>query len=154
MTASYILSVQTSRSHNTLREGVRLGLIMASATWLWVALVDAISGRPFHTFDALGGIVGFTVMHYLLNVAYAVVILSAIHGAEQAPSLIFALIFGGIILQGGITMMTNLLAEAAIGSVAWIGIFGGNVIATVIAFMLLSRTHPLGTYLRRAEEET
>jgi uncharacterized membrane protein YhiD involved in acid resistance len=50
--------------------------------------------------------------------------------------------------------MTNLLAEAAIGSVAWVGIFGGNVIATVIAFMLLARTHPLGTYLRRAEQET
>lgn len=154
MNASYILSVQPPRRHDSRREGVRLGLIMASATWLWVALVDAIAGQPFHTFAALGGVAAFTAMHYLLNIAYAVVILSAVHGAERAPSLIFALIFGGIILEGGITMMTNVVAQAAVGSVAWIGIFGGNAIATAIAFVLLSRTHPLAKYLRQAEQET
>jgi hypothetical protein len=154
MNASYILSVQPPRRHNALREGTRLGLIMASATWLWVALVDAVSGHPWHTFVALGGIPGFTVMHYLLNITYAVVILSAIHGAARTPSLIFALIFGGIILEGAITMITNLLVQAAVGSVGWVGIFGGNVIATGIAFVLLARTHPLAAYLRQAEEET
>ena len=154
MNASYILSVKPPRCHNSLREGLRLGLIMASASWLWVALVDAASGHPFHTFVALGGIAGFTVMHCLLNIAYAVVLLSAIHGAARAPSLIFAVIFGGIILEGAITMITNLLATAAVGNIAWISIFGGNAIATVIGFLLLARSHPLAAYLRQAEEET
>ncbi len=154
MNASHILSLQPPRRHSSLREGVRLGLIMASATWLWVALVDAASGRPFHTFLVLGGIAGFTVIHYLLNITYAVVILCAIHGAERAPSLIFAVIFGVLTLEGAIAMMTNLLAQAGLGSIAWVEIFGGSLISSGIAIALLTRPHPLATYLRRAEEET
>lgn len=154
MNASHILSLQPPHRHGSFREGVRLGLILASATWLWVALVDAASGQLFHTFTALGGIAAFTVVHYLLNITYAVVILSAIHGAEHAPSLIVAVIFGVVMLEGAIAMVTNLLAQTAVGSVAWIGIFGGSLIATGIAIVLLTRTHPLATYLRRAEEET
>jgi hypothetical protein len=102
----------------------------------------------------LGGITSFTVMHYLLNITYAVVILSAIHGAERAPSLIIAVIFGLVTFEGAMAMLTNVLAQAALGSVAWIAIFGGSVISSAIAIALLSRTHPLATYLHRAEEET
>jgi hypothetical protein len=154
MTASQILSLRPPHCHSALREGVRLGLIMATATWLWVALVDAVFGQPFHTFTALGGIAGFTVMHYLLNITYAVVVLSVIHSAERAPSLIFAVIFGVVMLEGAFAMVTNLIAQAAVGDVAWIGIFGGSLIATGVAMALLVRTHPLARYLHRAEEET
>ena len=154
MNASYILSLQTPRPHNSLREGVRLGLIMASATWLWVALVDIAFGQPFHTFIALGGIAIFTVMHYLLNITYAVVVLSAIHAAERAPSTIIGLIFGVLTLEGAIAMMTNILAEATVGRAAWVGILGGSLISSAIAILLLAQTHPLAAYLHRAEEET
>lgn len=154
MYASHILSLEPRRGHDSLREGVRLGLILATITWLWVALVDAISGQPFHTFLALGGIAVFTVMHYLLHIAYAVAILSAIHGAERAPSLIIGVIFGVVTLEGAIAMMTNVLAQAALGGIAWIEIFGGSLIATAIAIVLLARTHPLATYVHQAEEET
>jgi hypothetical protein len=154
MTASQVLSLQPPRRHNARREGVRLGLIMATATWLWVALVDAVFRQPFHTFTALGGIAGFTVMHYLLNITYAVVVLSVIHSAARAPSLMFAVIFGVLMLEGGIALMTNLVAEAGVGDVAWIGIFGGSLISTGIAMALLVRTHPLAAYLHQAEEET
>jgi hypothetical protein len=151
--ASHILSLQPLRHQDSLREGVRLGLILATATWLWVVLVDAVSGQPFHTFSALGGIAAFTVGHYLLNITYAVVVVSAIHGAEGAPSLIIAVIFGVVMLEGAIAMITNLLAQAAVGDIAWVGIFGGSLIATGIAIVLLTRTHPLATYLHNAEEE-
>src|SRR5690349_8787521 len=102
MNATHILSLKPPHAHSSLREGVRLGVIMASASWLWVALVDVMSGRSYHTFAALGGVVAFTVMHFLLNIAYGVTILSAIHGAERAPSLIIAAIFGVLTLEGGI----------------------------------------------------
>jgi hypothetical protein len=89
-----------------------------------------------------------------LYIVYAVVGLWVFLSGARAPSLMFAVIFGVLMLEGGIAMMTNLVAEAAVGDVAWIGIFGGSLIATAIAFALLVRTHPLATYLRRAEEET
>src|SRR5689334_13328978 len=81
-------------AHDTRREGIRLGLVLATATWLWVAAVDIAAGHPFHTFSMLGGVLIFTAVHYALNVTYGMILLSAIHGAERAPSLIIAVIFG------------------------------------------------------------
>jgi hypothetical protein len=93
-------------------------------------------------------------MHYLLNVTYGIVLLSAIHGADRAPSLIIAVIFGVVTLEGAFAMFTNILAQASLGNAAWVGIAGGSLIGTGAAIALLSRTHPLIAHLRRAEEET
>lgn len=151
---SDIMSCPAAGIHNSRREGVRLGLIVATAIWLWIAVVDALTGRPFHTFEALGGIVGFTVVHYLLCVMYGIVLLSVVHSAEHASSLIVGLLFCLIIFEGAFAMLTNLIATATLGTVAWVGIFGGNLIGAALVFVLLTRTHPLAAYLRRAEEET
>lgn len=143
-----------SLSHNTRREGIRLGLVLATVTWLWVALVDVGTGHPFHTFSMLGGVVIFTVAHYVLNVTYGITLLSAVHGAERAPSLIIAMIFGLVTFEGAFAMFTNILVEYSLGETGWIAIFGGSLIATALAILLLSRTHPLAARLRQAEEET
>ena len=140
-------------AHDTRREGIRLGLIVGTLTWLWVAIVDAIAGRPFHTFTVLGGVLVFTATHYVLNVTYGIALLSAIHGAERAPSLIIGLLFCVITLEGAFAMFTNILAQTVLGHVAWVGIAGGSLIGTGAAIRLLSRTHPLGAYLQRAEAE-
>jgi hypothetical protein len=140
-------------AHDTRREGIRLGLIVGTITWLWVALVDVVAGRPFHTFTILGGVLAFTAMHYVLNVTYGIVLLSAIHGAERTPSLIIAVLFGVVTLEGAFAMFTNILTQSALGHVAWVGIAGGSLIGTGLALALLSRTHPLAAHLRRAEEE-
>jgi hypothetical protein len=154
VTMSDIMSCPTMDAHNSRREGVRLGLIVATATWLWIAALDAALGRPFHTFLALGGIVAFTAIHYALCVLYGVVLVSAVHGAEREPSLVLALIFGGILFQVAFAMLTASLAVTALGNVAWLGIFGGSLIGTSTAFVLLTRTHPVAVYLHRAEAET
>jgi len=72
--------------HNSLREGARLGLVVATSIWVWLAVVDAVVGEPFRTFTVLGGIALFTTMHYLLNVAYGVLLVSGIHGAVHEPT--------------------------------------------------------------------
>ena len=154
MTIPHILTWPTTGIHDSRREGVRLGLIVATTTWLWLAAVDAAAGRPFHTFHALGGVVAFTAAHYALSVMYGLVLISAVHGAERVPSLMIALFFGVITLEGAFAMMTNLLATVALGSIAWLGIFGGSLIGTAVAMVLLSRAHPLATYLQRAEDES
>ena len=139
--------------HSTRNEGIRLGLIVGTVTWLWVALVDVVTGQPWHTFSVLGGLPVFTSLHYLLNVTYGMVLLSAVHGAERAPSLIIALTFGLLTVEGAFVMFTNILVESPVGSVGWAGIAGGSFFGTAVAIILLSRTHPLATYLRQAEEE-
>jgi hypothetical protein len=140
--------------HDTRREGVRLGLILGVVTWLWVALLDVAAGQPFHTFSALGGIAAFTVIHFLLNIVYGMVLISVIHSAERAPSVIMGMLFTGIVvLLGGFAMMTGILATARLGNGAWLRIVGGNLSATTIAIVLLARTHPLLDYVHRAEDE-
>jgi hypothetical protein len=140
--------------HDTRREGVRLGIIVASTTWLWLVLVDAVMRQPFHTFAALGGVAVFTAMHYLLNIVYGIVLLSAVHGADRTPSLILAVVFGVLLFEVAMAMLTIILAQYGLGSAAWVGVFGGSLIATALALLLLSRTHPLVAYLHRAEEES
>jgi hypothetical protein len=140
--------------HDTRREGVRLGIIVATTTWLWVVLVDAMMRQPLHTFDALGGVAVFTAVHYFLNILYGMILLSAVHGSERTPSLILAVVFGVLIFETAMAMLTIVLAQYWVGNAAWAGVFGGSLIATALALCLLARTHPLGAYLHRAEEES
>jgi len=134
-------------------ESLRLGVIIATATWVWVAIADAILGHPFRTFETLGGVVGFTIVHYALNILFATVLVAAVRGSEEAPSLTIALTFGLIMFQVAFAMITPLLAEFGLGNAAWIAIFGGSLFGTAIALAILSRNHPLREHLHRAEAE-
>jgi hypothetical protein len=134
-------------------EGVRLGLAVATTIWMWIAVVDAVAGQPWRTFTVLGGVAVFTVLHYVLNVAYGAAILSAVHGAEREPSLAIAVLFGFLIIEFAFAMLTVLLAHAGLGQLAWLRILGGNLIGAVVGFWLLSRRHRLAREMRAAEEE-
>ena len=125
---------------------------MATSTWAWLGLVDAITGEPFRTFNVLGGIALFTMMHYLLNIAYGVSMVALIHGAARESSLILAATFGLVMVEIGFVMATVMLSQF-LGGVAWVGIFGGSMIGAVIAFVILSRSHPLAARLREAEAQ-
>ncbi len=139
--------------HDSLVEGARLGLAVATGIWLWLAIVDAIARQPFHTFAVLGGVAVFTVVHYLLNVVYGLAIVSAIRGAEREPALVIAVTFGFLIVEFAFAMLTVLLSHLGLGELAWLRILGGNLLGAAIAFLMLSRRHPLVEELRRAEEE-
>jgi hypothetical protein len=153
MTISEAISWSTPNIHSSRHEGIGLGLTLATVTWLWVAVIDALAGRPFHTFHALGGVLAFTVIHCALNVLLGIVVVSVVHGAERVPSLILGLVFCAIIFQMAVTMLINLLAAAFVGDVAWIGLFGGSLLSTAVAIVLLARGHPLIDYVHRAENE-
>jgi hypothetical protein len=155
MSLSHSVLWSPATVHDTRLEGFRLGLIVGTATWLWVAAVDVVAtGRPFHTFSALGGVLVVTVVHYLLNITYGMVLLSFVHGAARTPSLIIGALFGTLLFEVAFAMLTIILAQYALGTTAWLAIFGGSLIGTALAVTLLAQTHPLVAYLRCAEEET
>lgn len=143
--------VSLSGNHDSLREGTALGIVVATGIWVWLAVVDAVAGRPFQTFTALGGITVFTTVHYLLNIVYGMVIVSAIHGAAREPSLAIAVVFGLVMLEIAFAMLTVLLSHIGLGELAWVGIFGGSLIGMAIALFVLSRRHPLAARLRDAD---
>ncbi len=139
--------------HDSLREGARLGFIVATSIWIWLAVVDAVVGQPFRTFTVLGGLGLFTILHYLFNLTYGVVIVSAVHGAVREPSLVIGMAFGFLIIEFAFVMVTVLLSHMGLGDLAWARILGGNLIGVAIAFVILSRRHRLRDELRQAQEE-
>jgi hypothetical protein len=145
--------VSQSGKHDALREGIRLGLAVATSTWIWIAIIDAIAGEPFHTFTVLGGIASFTMMHALLNIAYGAVIVAAIHSAMRQPSLIGVVALGFIVVEFAFVMATLLLSHLGLGALAWVRVFGGSVIGAAVAYAILSRRHPLAALLREGEDE-
>ena len=144
-------SASPAGNHNSLREGTTLGIIVATAIWVWLAVVDAAAGQPFRTFAALGGITVFTVVHYLLNIVYGVVIVSAVHGAAREPSVALALAFGLVTFEIALAMVTVLLSQLGLGQLAWVRSFGGSLVGVAVALFLLSRRHPLASQLRHAD---
>ena len=146
-------AITRSTGHDA-NEGARLGAIVATSTWLWLAAVDAIAGQPFHTFSVLGGVVVFTVVHYLLNLAYGKVIVSAVHAAEREPAVMLAVVFGFLMFECAAAMMTVLLSHLGLGDLAWVRIFGGSVLGATIALFVVARDHPLAAQLHRAEVES
>jgi hypothetical protein len=143
--------VSLAGDHDSLREGTTLGIIVATAIWVWLVVVDAVAGQPFQTFAALGGITVFTVVHYLLNIVYGVVIVSAVHGATREPSVALALVFGLVTFEIALAMLTVLLSHLGLGELAWVRIFGGSLVGAAVALFLLSRRHPLASQLRHAD---
>jgi len=139
--------------HDSLREGTRLGVGVASGIWLWIAILDIIAGQPLRTFTVLGGITGFTNLHYLLNVGYGILVVSAVHGARREPSLVIAVALGFLVVEIGFAMLTVLLSHLGLGELAWARILGGSLIGAVIALGMLARRHPLVEQLHKAEEQ-
>lgn len=130
-------------SHSTIREGVRLGLIVGAATWLWVAGFDYFMGEPFQTFQFLGGLAAFTVIHLALCLAYGITVISAVHASMKEPTVIYAVIFCAILFQFAVVGATAMLANIGIGQLAWGKFLAGNAVTACLTFVLISRNHPL-----------
>src|SRR5437879_12260123 len=97
------------RRRHSLREGVMLGLVVATSIWLWIAIVDAIAGEPFRTFAVLGGIRLFTVLHYVLCLAYGVAAVAVVHGAALEPRLMLGAAFAFLRRGSGFVLLLSML---------------------------------------------
>jgi hypothetical protein len=135
------------------REGLTLGLYVATAVWLWLAAVDFAVGDPFRTFHVLGGIAVFTAVHYALCIAYGRVLVWAVRVAADEPSVILGVLVLSLLFQFAFAMAAIMLSALGLGSLAWLRIFGGSLVASAVALRFLSRHYPLPALVRRAHEE-
>ena len=141
------------RARHPRREGVLLGLVVATSIWVWLAVVDAIAGQPFRTFAVLGGIASFTLLHYTLCLAYGLAAVAVVQGAAREPSLLLGASFFFFILEFGFVMLTVILSHTGLGQLAWVRILGGNLVGAVITFVTLWQRHPLRREMLEAEAE-
>lgn len=129
--------------HNAVREGIKLGLVIATSIWIWIAVVDVLTGEPFRTFRVLGGIGQFTVLHYVLNIAYGMAIVAVVHRTAYEPSIAAVLWFVLLVIEFAFVMATILLSHVGLGALAWLRIFAASLIGLALALLLLSRRHRL-----------
>jgi len=147
-------SRRAQKPHNTLREGIGLGLIIGAATWLWIAAFDVLAGEPFQTPQLLSGVVSFTLIHFFLCLAYGLTIMSAVHASMKEPTVMFALVFCTILFQGAFVMLTAILANIGIGELAWGKFLAGNIMAAVLTYVLVNRRHSIRDMYHAAEVHT
>jgi hypothetical protein len=136
--------------HSSIREGVILGVVVGTAIWVWIALLDAVVREPFHTFSVLGGVVRFTVLHYAFCIVYGIVAVTIVHAAERQSSLIVGAALVFLLLEFGFVIASAILAQTGLGGMAWARILGGNVVGVVVAIVMLWGRHPLARELRDA----
>ena len=160
------------RSHNFVREGIFAGFIGATVIAVWFLIVDAVSGHPFYTPQVLGQglanvlgktmmdspvsqVIGYTIFHYALFIIAGIVLTVIIHQAERTPAILAGLLIMVVAFELGFYMLTALFAEGPLGQLAWYQIFIANILAALLMFWYLWKTHPrVGGHLRTALEGT
>jgi hypothetical protein len=148
-------------------EGLRAGLVGATAIWVWLAVVDLIERTPLHTVEVLGrgllvfvfqsaptplwaDVLAFTVVHYALWLVLGRLFVTAIAADTREPGVLIFTIFLLILLSLAIVATTAVLAKTALHGHAWLAVLGGHLIGLVAAGLYLRHRHPdLGAMLRR-----
>jgi hypothetical protein len=147
--------------HNTVREGVLAGIIGATAIVVWFAIIDIVSGTPFHTPSILGaGLISvlgkppmmpdtvmfhvfiYTVFHYLAFALVGIIIVSIVHQSSRTPAVLAGFLVAFVAFELGAIGITALFTESRLGGMAWYQIFLANLVATALMFWFIARRHP------------
>jgi hypothetical protein len=143
-------------SGRLVREGVWVGVVGATAVALWFLLVDTIAGQPLQTPAALGAalfrlpaeaivlaLAGYTLFHYVAFCAVGLLAAYSTGLAERHPHVLalFLVLFASF--QAAFYGMVAVLDMTMIlGSLTWVQIAAGNLVATAAMGGLLWRRHP------------
>src|SRR5215208_4789955 len=147
--------------HNSIREGVLAGFIGATAIVVWFAVIDIVSGQPFHTPSILGAglisvlgkppmmpdTVGFhvfiyTVFHYVVFAIVGIIIAQIVHQSERTPAILAGFLVAFVAFELGAIGLTTLFTESRLGGMAWYQIFLANLLAAGLMFWYMWRRHP------------
>ena len=147
--------------HNSVREGIYAGFIGATAIVVWFAVIDIVSGQPFHTPSILGAglisvlgkppmmpdTVGFhvfiyTIFHYAVFAIVGIVIAQIVHQSERTPAILAGFLVAFVAFELGAIGLTTLFTESRLGGMAWYQIFLANLLAAALMFWFMWRRHP------------
>lgn len=152
--------IEALSRHRIVREGTLVGVLGAVIVAAWFFLIDLIQGQPFFTPGALGSAVffriadvdavqvsaltvgGYTVLHFLAFICVGLGATALVVQSEKAPMLLLA---GILILATAEAFFLGLLAVVAewlLGTLGWLSVGIGNVLAAGGMALYLWRAHP------------
>ena len=147
--------------HNSVREGIYAGIIGATAIAVWFAVIDIVSGMPFHTPSILGAglvsvlgkppmmpdTVGFhvflyTIFHYVAFALVGILIATIVHQSSRTPAVLAGFLVALAMFELGAIFITALFSQTRLGGMAWYQIFLANLLATGLMFWFMWKRHP------------
>lgn len=144
-----------------VREGIFLGLSTAALVAVWMLVVDSVTSEPLFTAGALGSamllgaasssevvvdattVLGYTLYHGTIFTVIGLVTALIVSKAEEAPSVLVAGVLLFAVFEALTAGLVALVANYLLGTTAWWGLMGGNVLAAAWIAWHLSRRHPV-----------
>lgn len=152
-------------------EGFTIGVVGATAVWLWLLVSDMHSRMPFSTpaflgrgllsIDAHGarvsaaaGVAAFTIAHYAAWSGVGALVAAALRRATRRPSILLGLILLVILSQFLFVGITAILAQGRLGATAWRDLMIGDVIGwSAVGWYVLRAHRELRGELARAADD-
>lgn len=144
-----------------VREGLILGVSTAALVAVWMLLVDAVTSEPFFTAGALGSamllgaadsaeivvnattVLGYALYHGAIFTAIGLATTLLVSKAEEAPSVLVAGLLVFAVFEALTAGLVALVANYLLGTTAWWGLMGGNLLAAAWVAWHISRRHPI-----------
>ena len=154
------LGLRVLDDHAMLAEGLAMGLVGAVVVAFWLLIVDVVTSTPFYTPAALGSalflgagspmevqvnagiIAAYTFLHLA---AFAVVGVGFAWAAERitrAPGLWLLALMTFIVVEGLFIGAAGAVSEWVLGTLGWVTIGIGNLLAVGAMGFWMWRAHP------------
>lgn len=152
-----------ARQPSVLREGTVAGVIGAAVVAIWFLIFDFARGTPFLTPTLLGDIVfhgvyapaqhgvdigaviGYTIVHGLVFIAFGVIAAAVIDASEREPTLVIAVAILFACFETFFLGAVGALGQSVSGILVWWAILVGNLLAAIAMlwyFLLRHRRLP------------
>jgi hypothetical protein len=147
--------------HSIPRDGVIAGALGATAVAAWFFVVDLVTGHPFSTPIGLGrgllGVLGpgsandsavlvviaYTIFHYAAFIGVAMLAAVLVHWGHKTPGVLAGAFILFVLMEIGFYAFSSILAQSPVfGTLSWVQVATGNLIAAVVMGVYLWRTHP------------
>lgn len=143
-----------------VRDGVITGLVGAAAVALWFLVVDIMASIPFYTPAALGsaillgasspaevrlnfGVIGaYSFLHLFAFCGVGVAFAWGAERIERAPGFWLLALMAFIVVEGLFVATAGIVSEWVLGTLGWVQIGVGNLVAIAAMGMWLWQTHP------------
>ncbi len=155
------LGFRVLERHPALVDGIVTGSIGALAVALWFLIVDLATSIPFATPAALGSAVflgvtdsvdvvvspavvgAYTVLHVLAFWVVGTAFVWVAERVEQAPGWWMIAVLAFIVLEGLFLGVVGSFSAWILGSVGWLAIGIGNLVAVFAMATVIWRSHPV-----------
>lgn len=146
--------------HPIVRDGVVAGVVGATAVAVWFFVADLLLRSAFFTPIALGRalitllgsgpapgpvelVIIYTILHYAAFIAVGLLASIIVHLAETEPSVLAGALILFVAIEIGFYGWSAILVHSsAFGTVSWIEVTIGNLVAAVTMGFYLWRANP------------